>query len=115
MNINKYTSLRETIVALQKRAYMRAFHFKNQKLYCYQTNKVYQPEDVQIVEYHRFSDTALVSDTILIVAVECLDREKGYVISAESTAENVKLLEFMDKAKIKPRKNRKLVQVGKSS
>jgi len=115
MNINKYSSLRETIVDLQNRSFNNSFYFKNQKLNCLQTKRSYLPKDIQIVEYHRFNDTVSDLETVLIVAIECLDGEKGYIISAENTVENVKLLQFMDKTKIKLRKNRILARKNQNS
>lgn len=105
MDLTRYSDLTETIGELQKRGFTRTFFFKNNQLTCFQTDKNYAANQLNIVEYHRFSGDEFNPEKSIIIAVQCVDQEKGYIISTDQNMQTIRLMEFMDKAKIQPRKS----------
>ncbi len=103
MKLNNYINLTEAIKAFQERGFNRSFGFENGSLKCYQTGKVYQADELQIVEYHRFKNDNRHPHDCVIFAIESMDGEKGYTSSSEKNVSNFRLLEFMDNVKIQPR------------
>ena len=54
MRINCYKSLEEATQALMAEGYVHSFELIKEGLQCIKTRKIYPPERVKIVEYHRF-------------------------------------------------------------
>lgn len=65
------------------------------------TGDMYSPGDMTIVEYHRFEGMSNPSDMSIVFAVEAEDGRKGTIVSTYGAYANMKLVEFMDKVKIK--------------
>jgi len=66
-----------------------------------ETGGVYSPSEMTIVEYHRFEGMSNPSDMSIVFAVESEDGRKGTIVSTYGAYANMKLVEFMDKVKIK--------------
>ncbi|MEM6963189.1 MAG: hypothetical protein AAF573_00395 [Bacteroidota bacterium] len=103
MNFNIYSNLTEAISGLQLKGFSRTFSMENKKIRCLQTDKTYTQEELQIIEYHRFKSDQKHPDESIIFIIECADGKIGYIISSERNMASIKLLQFMDKVKIKPR------------
>lgn len=86
---------------LQKRGYECDFQMSGNSLKCLATNKIYQPEAMTIIEYHRFEGITNPDDMSIVFVIECNDGSKGTVVSAYGMYADIKLLDFMDKVKIK--------------
>jgi hypothetical protein len=99
--INRYPSMIAAVQDLQSRGYNCDFQMSGNILKCLTTNKLYQAQDITIVEYHRFEGITNPEDMSIIFVVECTDNTKGTVVSAYGTYADIKLLDFMDKVKIK--------------
>lgn len=104
MKINKYGTLIKALNALKKRGFKASFKFQENGMKCLKTNKIYQPNEMVIVEYHRFEGETNPSDMSILFAVECKDKTKGTIISSYGTYADMKLVKFMDKVKIKESK-----------
>lgn len=71
------------------------------------SKKSYAPQDMEIVEYHRFEGASNPSDMSIVLAVEGKDGIKGIIISPFGMYADVKMIEFIDKVKIKERESSK--------
>ncbi len=100
-NINRYSTLVIAVQDLQKRGYECDFQVSGSSIKCLKTNKLYQPQDMTIIEYHRFEGVSNPDDMSIVFVVECNDGTKGTVISAYGMYADINLLDFMDKVKIK--------------
>ena len=100
-NINRYSTLIIALQDLQKRGYECDFQMAGNSMKCLGNNKMYQPQDMKIVEYHRFEGISNPDDMSIIFVVECNDGSKGTIVSAYGMYADIKLLDFMDKVKIK--------------
>ena len=67
------------------------------------SKKFYRPADMEIVEYHRFEGISNPSDMSIVFAIETNDGNKGIVVSTYGMYAEMKMVEFMDKVKIKER------------
>ncbi|MEM1122799.1 MAG: phosphoribosylpyrophosphate synthetase [Bacteroidota bacterium] len=103
MKLNKYDNLVVATNALLKRGFKSDFKLTKNGMKDLKTKKLYQPEDMAIVEYHRFEGMTNPSDMSIIFAVVCNDQNKGTVISSYGTYADMQLVKFMDKVKIQKR------------
>lgn len=102
MKLNRYTSVVHATKGLRQRGFKDEFKLKEgNTMKNLTTGSFYSPEDMKIVEYHRFEGMSNPSDMSIVFAVEGKDGRKGTIISSYGTYANMKLVEFMDKVKIK--------------
>lgn len=103
--INRYPTMVIALKDLQDRGYDCDFQMSGSAIKCTNTGKLYQPQDMTIVEYHRFEGISNPDDMSIVFVVECKDGAKGTVVSAYGMYADIKLLDFMDKVKIKENDN----------
>lgn len=98
-----YRTLSEATSQLYKRGYTNDFKKSGDQLTCIGTGKNYSPQDLKIVEYHRFEGATNPSDMSIVFAVECYDGTKGSIVSSYGAYAKDGLLEFMNQVKIADR------------
>jgi len=102
MKLNRYTSVVHAIKGLRERGFKDDFKLQGpQKMENLETGVIYTPEDMNIVEYHRFEGMSNPSDMSIVFAVKGKDGRKGTIVSTYGAYANMKLVEFMDKVKVK--------------
>lgn len=107
MNFRKYPSLARAAEALTKQGFSGRFILEKNYLMESNSGRQYQPEEVAIVEYHRFFPKSPDNSQISIVfALEASDGTRGLLVSSYNAYGKVNLLEFMDRVKIKTGANR---------
>ncbi|MEZ4995052.1 MAG: hypothetical protein R2824_31825 [Saprospiraceae bacterium] len=105
MKLRKYPSLSRAADALSKQGFTARFALEDKQLIQVNEGRIYRPEDVAIVEYHRFLPEGTDIGKIAIVfALETIDGIKGLLVAFYNAYGKVNLLEFMDRVKIKARK-----------
>lgn len=107
MKFKRYPSLARAAEALKKRGFTDEFTWKKDSLNLkhHESERLYDPSEVAIVEYHRFLSKNDYQNRITIVfALETIDKLRGMLVASYNAYGKVKLLEFMDKVKIKSRK-----------
>lgn len=109
MKLNRYTTVAHAVEALKKRGYTAEFKLDkdSNKMRNVKSKKSYAPQDMKIVEYHRFEGASNPSDMSIVLAVEGKDGDKGIIISPFGMYADVKMIEFIDKVKIKERESSK--------
>ncbi|MCO6492036.1 MAG: hypothetical protein J5I98_26705 [Phaeodactylibacter sp.] len=107
MKLNRYTTVAHAVEALKKRGYTEEFKLiagsgtmKNLK-----SGKSYRPDEMKIIEYHRFEGMSNPSDMSIVFAIELNDGSKGIIISSYGMYADMSLVEFLDKVKIKEQAN----------
>ncbi|MDX1666286.1 MAG: hypothetical protein R3350_03610 [Saprospiraceae bacterium] len=105
MKLNRYNSVSDASKALKERGYTDEFKLEgNGKMRNLSNGNTYGTQDLKIVEYHRFEGKSNPSDMSIVFAVEATDNNsKGIVISSYGPYADLKLVEFMDKVKVKDR------------
>jgi hypothetical protein len=100
MNVNYYDNLVQATQELSERGFNAEFKFDGKQLLSIETNHSYQPEELRIVEYHRFEGMTNPADSSVIFAIETNTSEKGTVIMSYSTDADMQLVSFIDKIKV---------------
>ena len=88
---------------LLDKGFTHGFKLKKNKLKCLESGKLYSPDELRIIEYHRFEGESNPADMSVVFAVECSDGDKGVIVSAYGTYADKELIAFMDKVKIQER------------
>lgn len=101
MTLKKYTSAEEAIAALNKRGFDRIFQFKQKDLQDIANKRIYTPADLVMVEHHRFHNLKDWQNTVIIIALEDLYGNKGLVVSSYGQPQHMKLINFIDRVKMK--------------
>lgn len=105
MKFKRYPSLARAAEALKKRGFSEQFMLKGNRLKHQQSDRLYDPSEVAIVEYHRFLPKERHHNRISIVfALETFDELRGLLVATYNAYGKVNLLEFMDKVKIKSKR-----------
>ncbi len=103
MKFTNYRTLTEALTQLRRKGFTEGFKLEDKKLKCLESGKSYTPDDLRIVEYHRFEGESNPSDMSVVFAVKCKDGAQGTIISSYGTYANMPLITFMDKVKIHDR------------
>ena len=98
---NSYDTLAEAQLALSARGFTKSFEMENDKLKCVDDNKFYTPENITIVEYHRFEGDSDPNDMAVIYAVQTNDDKKGIIIDAYGTYGSRALGDFLKMTEVK--------------
>ncbi len=101
MRFNQYQTLVEAEMNLRKKGFKYSFKLDgNMMMQCIETNELYTPEQMRIVEFHRFEGLANPADMSILFGIICQDGAKGMIISTYGPKVNMKLIEFLDRVKI---------------
>lgn len=100
MNFNQYSNLVEATNDLTKRGFKSSFKFEDGKMTCLETEVKYTPQEMKIVELHRFEGYSNPADNSVIFAVECNDGKKGVIITSYGAGSGQAMDEFMQKVEV---------------
>jgi hypothetical protein len=103
MSLNRYDTMIDAIADLRSNGYLYSFAFREGMMKCLETGKFYQANEILIIEYHRFEGMSNPGDSSVIFAVECTDGVFGTIVSSYGVYADPKLLNFLNKVKIKNR------------
>lgn len=96
---NQYDTLLDALAHLDKKGYTESFSHKPGGLYCPVTNQTFTPEQVTIVEFHRFEGNTDMEDMAILYVIETSGNCKGVLVDAFGTYENRELGEFLKRAR----------------
>jgi len=83
--INCFRTLTEAMEDFRKRGYTDEFTADKAGLKLVESGKIFTPEELTIVEHHRFEGESDPSDMAVIYAMESDDGQKGFYIDAFGT------------------------------
>lgn len=109
--IDNDKTLVNTIDVFRAKGFDKDFKLEGKHLICLQTKKAYAPSDMIITQSRRFEGMSNPSDMSALFALKCQDGAKGLVIASYGTYGNIKLIEFLDKAKVESDELRKVSPV----
>ena len=96
----QYSTMLDAVKGLKERGYVHEFKVRDDGMECLETGGKYQPDDMKIVEYHRFEGMSNPSDMSAVFAIECKDGLRGLVVSSYGIYGDIKLIDFLDKVKV---------------
>lgn len=91
----------EAIKELKRRGFKDEFKLEQDGMRSLDSNKIYEPNDMKIIEYHRFEGISNPSDMSAVFAVKCTDGTQGIIVTSYGTYADIKLISFLDQVKIK--------------
>ncbi|MFN6944343.1 MAG: hypothetical protein ACK4ND_05310 [Cytophagaceae bacterium] len=84
--------------ALKERGYDKEFHITEKGLFCYDTEEVFKPKDVQIIERLRFEGISDPDDMAIVYIIETNNGLKGTVVNGFGLYSDDRLMTFMHEA-----------------
>lgn len=98
---NSYDTLSEAQLALSARGFTQSFEMEGDKLKSMEDNRFFAPDEITILEYHRFEGTSDPEDMAVIYAVETNKGTKGIIIDAYGAYGSSALGEFLKNTEVK--------------
>ena len=99
MEINQYSTLVDALTALKGKGYDKDFNIdKTGGMYVKgEESRHYTPEEVEIIEFHRFEGSSDPGDMSIVYALETSSGEKGILIDMFGTYSNANVSAFFKK------------------
>jgi hypothetical protein len=95
ININKYETVTQALKVLSERGFLHSFKVEQQKITCLETRINYLPNQIKIIEYHRFEGASNPDDTEVVYAIECHDGTLGTIVDAYGYNADTLLADFL--------------------
>ena len=90
-------TLVSTLNGLIQQGYTEDYKATEAGLKSLKTGKIYQPDQVKIVDFHRFEGTSDPADESILYAIETADGRKGTLVDAFGPSSDTKVTAFMQK------------------
>ena len=81
----------------EKLGYTDSYRFINGSLRSSSTDKDYSPEEITIVQEHRYEGMSNPSDMSILYVIKTIDKSKGTLLAGYGPKSNVDLFEFIKK------------------
>src|SRR5512140_2451940 len=101
MDVNQFSTLSEALEALRKDGYTESFIIDDHGMRGMEDRNRIKPEDVTIVQYHRFEGASNPDDMSVVYVIETRDGRKGTLVDAYGTYTNPDVDTFVKKARMK--------------
>lgn len=101
MDANRFATLGEALEALKGQGYDESFIIDDHGMHGMENRDRIKPEDVTIVQYHRFEGASNPDDMSVVYAIETADGRKGTLVDAYGTYTNPEVDRFVKSAKLK--------------
>lgn len=101
--MNQFSTLSEALDAARKDGYTASFKIDGDRLRCLETDRMYGPADMTIVNHHRFEGVSNPDDMSVLYLLECSDGTKGAIVDAYGTYAAAGLDEFIKKVPLDER------------
>ena len=90
-------TLVSTLNTLVQKGYTEDYKVNDKGLKALKRDKVYLPDQVKVVDFHRFEGTSDPSDESILYAIETNDGGKGTLVDAFGPSSDTKVTAFMQK------------------
>lgn len=101
MDVNRFSTLSEALAALKKQGFIESFLIDDHGMRGMEDRNRIRPEDVTIVQYHRFEGASNPDDMSVVYVIETSDGRKGTLVDAYGTYTNPEVDTFVKQAKLK--------------
>ena len=92
-------TLVSSLNSLVQKGYTEDYKANDAGLKALKTGKVYQPDQVKVVDFYRFEGPSDPADESILYAIETNDGAKGTLVDAFGTSSDTKVTAFMQKVK----------------
>jgi len=101
MNQQDYASEIDAIRDLRRRGYSADLEFRDGALHEIVSGRRFRPDELAIVEHHRFEGASDPEDMSVVYAIESDDGVHGIVMDAFGAYANPRIADFLEKVKIR--------------
>ena len=101
MKVNRYSTVTEALQDLARRGFTDSFTVEEAGLRSIATGTLVRPEDVTIVEYHRFEGDTNPDDMSVVYALAYKDGSRGIITDAYGTYADPVIGNFLKNVKLK--------------
>lgn len=101
MNSSAYTSEKDAIADLRRRGYAADFEIRDDTLRDVVSGRRFRPEELAIVEHHRFEGASDPEDMSVVYAIESSDGLRGIVVDAFGAYANPRLADLLEKVEVR--------------
>ena len=92
---NRYDTLSQAQKELYDRGYTIGFNVMAENKIVDEEDKVYEPKDIEIEEFHRFEGMSNPADMSIIYALKTSDGNKGIIIDTYGAESSKALADFL--------------------
>jgi hypothetical protein len=100
MTLQSYKTLSEAVEGLRKRGYTANFEFLDKTFKAVNSGKTFRPDQLTIVEHHRFEGVSDPDDMSVLYAIEANDGTRGTIADAFGPQANPELGAFLKTVKM---------------
>jgi hypothetical protein len=97
MTAKRYSTMTEAVEDLKNRGFTANFEFLSQAFRDVDTGRVFQADELTIVEHYRFEGASDPDDMSVVYAIESASGTKGIIADAFGTYANPGLGRFLDR------------------
>ena len=98
LEVNRYETMVEALMALQEKGYTNTFKVTSDSAKCIETSDLLLAEELTITEFHRFEGDSNPGDMSVVYVVEGPNHIKGTIVDAFGTYANIEIAEFIENA-----------------
>lgn len=99
MTVNQYRTMAEAISGLRQRGFTADFEIVENFLRSPVNGHTFKPEDVKVVEHHRFEGETNPDDMSVVYAIESRDGDRGIIVDAYGTYASPAVGELLSQAR----------------
>ena len=93
--MESYTTVSEAVAGLKARGFTTDFEFINGQFRGFKDGRFFNPEELTIVEHHRFEGISNPDDESIVFAIESNDGVRGVLVDAFGVYANPELAAFL--------------------
>jgi hypothetical protein len=99
--VKAYTTMTEAVEGLKQRGFTANFEFLNNTFRAVDRGKIFAPDELTIVEHHRFEGARDPDDLSVLYAIEANDGTRGAIADAFGPYANPELGAFLKTVKMR--------------
>jgi len=100
MQVNQFDTLVEALTNLRGRGFTHSFEFTENGGRIIESDEKIKPDEVTIVEHHRFEGDSSAGDMSIVYAVECKNGKKGVIVDSFGAYSNHYQADFLENVKL---------------
>jgi len=85
MNVNQFDTLTEALTNMRSRGFVLDFNLAENHLSCTEFNLQLNPNDFEVVEYHRFEGESDPADMAIVYGIKATDGHLGVLVNGYGT------------------------------
>ena len=94
-NITEMSTLVSSLNGFVEKGFTEDYKAEQSGLKALKTGKIYRPEDIKVVDFHRFEGTSDPGDQSILYAIETIDGGKGTLVDAYGAEGDTKITAFI--------------------